>query len=217
MSAPPSSSLTGAPGRPEPALDYRAGLERMMGDQAMYQRVLARFHADYRDKAAHLRKALGAGDLPLAQRIAHTLKGAAAMIEARLLRQLAAELEHALRASAGVDPELVERMDAELARVMAQLDVLLQRASKPGEESKGNLARSPVSGADLARLCAMLDLGDSAAQDYIEDHLAGLVAVLGVARMAQLQAAMAGFDCEGALRVLRAAAGHQSRPASISG
>ncbi len=160
MSAPPSSCPTGAPGpsgpasaaAPDPALDYSAGLERLMGDQAMYQRVLTRFHADYRDKAAHLREALGAGDLPLAQRIAHTLKGAAAMIEARLLRQLAAEVEHALRAGTGVDPRLVERMDRELARVMAQLDVLLQRSSKPGKEPEGELAGASVSSADLARL-----------------------------------------------------------------
>ena len=216
MSAPSTSGENSAPGLPEPvspaapglALDYRAGLERLMGDQAMYQRVLTRFHLDYRDMAARLRAALGAGDLPLAQRIAHTLKGAAAMIEARSLRQIAAEVEHALRAGTGADQQLLACLEQELARVMTQLDTLLQRSGEPGEAPARDSADAPVSGADMARLCGMLDLGDSAAHDFIEDHGDGLVARLGDARMGQLQAAMAAFDFEGALQVLRPGAGH---------
>ncbi len=224
MSAPSPSGKTGAPGlrdpaladAPVPSLDYRAGLERLMGDQAMYLRVLTRFHLDYRDIAPRLREALRAGDLSLAQRIAHTLKGAAAMIEAPHLRQLAADVEQAVRANAGADPRLVDRLARELARVMAQLDALLQCPAPAGAEAVTETgagvgdepAGGPRIGPDLARLCEMLDTGDSAALDFIEEQGGGLRTLLGAARMTQLQAAMAAFDFEEALQVLRPGAGH---------
>ena len=210
MSAPSPPGATGIAGvrerahtTDEAALDYRAGLARLMGDQAMYLRVLTRFHLDYRDKVVHLADALAAGDLPLAQRIAHTLKGAAAMIEARQLRQLATEVEHALRAATSVDARLVERLGTELERVMTQLDVLLE---PPAELAAGTATRV-VAEADMARLCEMLDTGDSAAQDLVEEQFAGLRILLGMARAAELQAAMAAFDFEQALHLLRPGAG----------
>ena len=206
MSAPSPTGETNAPGlrdraletAPDDALDYRAGLERLMGDQAMYLRVLTRFHLDYHDNVARLRAAIGAGDLPLAQRIAHTLKGAAAMIEARRLRQLAAEVEHALRSGAGADPRLVERLGKELARVIAQLDVLLQAPAQPA-----GAAGEAVAEADMARLCELLDTGDSAAQEFVEEQFGGLRTLLGKARATELQAAIAAFDFERALHLLR--------------
>ncbi|MGI4717049.1 MAG: Hpt domain-containing protein [Janthinobacterium lividum] len=187
-----------------PTLDYAAGLERMMGDAAMYLRVLARFRLDYRDNAARLRAALDAGDAALAQRVAHTLKGAAAMIEARGLRQLAADVEQGLRAGHGADAdaELLDRLEAELARVMARLDTLLEPSTT---STPGAAAAMAPDEQEVARLCELLDLGDSAAQDLVREQEAGLRTLLGAPRMAQLQAALACFDYEQALRVLRPA------------
>jgi len=183
-----------------PAFDYAAGLDRMMGDRAMFARVLARFRNDYRDGAARLRAAFDAGDLALAQRLAHTLKGAAAMIEADGLRREALGIEQALRGSLAPEVSSLGRLEKELGRVMAQLDALL--AAPAAEEST---IAPAASDAQLARLCALLDLGDSAAQDLIEEHGAGLRTLLGAARMAQLQSAVACFDFEGALHMLRPA------------
>lgn len=183
-----------------PAFDYAAGLDRMMGDRDMFARVLARFRNDYRDSAARLRAALDAGDLTLAQRLAHTLKGAAAMIEADGLRREALGIEQALRTGLAPDGAAFGRLEAELGRVMTQLDTLL--AAPAASES----APAPaLADAELSRLCEMLDLGDSTAQDLIEEHGAGLRTLLGAARMAQLQAAVACFDFEGALHMLRPA------------
>lgn len=182
----------------EAALDYAAGLERMMGDREMYARVLARFRGDYRDIAARVRLAANAGDLALAQRLAHTLKGATAMIEARGLRQQAAEAEQALRAGRTPDAQTFDSLDAELARVMAQLDTLLAAPA-----ARDTAPAPALNDAVLAQLCALLDLGDSAAQDLVEEYAAGLRTLLGAARMAQLQAAVACFDFEGALGMLR--------------
>ena len=198
-----------APAPQPPTLDYAAGLERMMGDAAMYLRVLARFRLDYRDNVARLRAALDAGDAALAQRIAHTLKGAAAMIEARGLRQLAADVEQELRTGNGAGAiagsALLGRLEAELARVMARLDALLAAPAEPAASGPDASAARALDEKELARLCELLDLGDSAAQDVVREQETGLRALLGAPRMAELQAAVACFDYEQALRMLRPA------------
>ncbi|UVW28562.1 Hpt domain-containing protein [Massilia sp. H6] len=194
------------------ALDYRAGLARLMGDQAMYLRVLTRFHLDYRGMVLGLHDALAAGDLLLAQRLAHTLKGAAAMIEARRLRQLAHQVEHGMRAGSGVDPQLLACLGRELERVMAELDLLLEQ---PAELAQA-VATRVFAEADMTHLCELLDTGDSAAQDFVEDQFAGLRIVLGMKRAAELQAAMAAFDFDKALQLLRPDA-HAGRDLLTSG
>jgi HPt (histidine-containing phosphotransfer) domain-containing protein len=181
------------------ALDYAAGLDRMMGDEAMYLRVLTRFRSDYADTAACLRAALAAGDATLAHRIAHTLKGAAAMVEARGLRALALEVEQLLKAGAPADALLLERLDAELARVIGEVALLLAPAASIPAASEAALPE-----ADLANLRSLLDLGDSGAQDLMAEKRAGLRARLGAARMAELESAVAAFDYERALSVLDA-------------
>jgi len=184
-------------GSDAPALDVDAGLERMLGDRPMYLRILARFRSDYADKVARLRAALHAADLPLAHRIAHTLKGAAAMIEARGLRALAVDVEQQLRDGAAPDPQLLDRLETELARVIAEVEALLAAPSPSA------LALQPaLPDADLAQLCTLLDLGDSGAQDIITEKNGALRARLGEARMAQLEAAVAAFDFERALDLL---------------
>ncbi|CAN7165833.1 Hpt domain-containing protein [Massilia sp. LjRoot122] len=185
---------------PAPALDSAAGLERMMGDRAMYLRVLTRFRSDYADNVARLRAAIAAGDTTLAHRIAHTLKGAAAMIEARGLRALAVDVEQLLRAGAPAAPQLLDRLEAELARVIAHADGLIvaPAANIPPEEA-ATLAES-----DIAQLRMLLDLGDSGAQDFMAEKRAGLRTHLGAARMAELEAALRAFDYERALSMLDA-------------
>lgn len=187
------------PSAPPPAchqaIDLAAGLDRMMGDHAMHLRVLGRFRADYRDTVARLRQAIGDGEPVLAQRVVHTLKGAAAMIEARALRQLALDTELALRAQGNADPRLIDTLETELARVLVQLDLLL---SAPEDTGSGAAA----SRGELACLRAMLDVGDGTAPALLEARHAAFLAALGPERMRQLDAAVGSFDFERALAVL---------------
>lgn len=194
-----SSPTAQARPAPLPALDVAAGLERLMGDRSMYLRVLGRFRSDYTDNVARLRTAIAAGDMPLAHRIAHTLKGAAAMIEAQGLRTLALDVEQQLRAGAATDSRLLAQLDAELARVMAQVELLL---AAPAVDTPS--ADAALHEGDVTRLCELLDLGDSSAQDFMTEKRAGLRTRLGAARMAELESAVAAFDHERALRVLGA-------------
>jgi HPt (histidine-containing phosphotransfer) domain-containing protein len=177
-------------------IDLAAGLERVMGDRPMFLRVLGRFAGDYRDLATRLHAALDAGDAVLAQRIAHTLKGAAGMIEAIHLRRLALEVELALKTGAAAPGPSIDALDAELTRVLVEVDALLMAPDTSA------LAAPPVDARDLARLRDMLDIGDGRAPELLMLLQPGLLATLGSTRMAALEAAVRRFDFEHALLLL---------------
>lgn len=192
-----------------PAIDLAAALERVMGERALLQRVLARFASDYRDVGARLRAALAMDgntrDAALAQRIAHTLKGASAMIDADLLRRRALALELALKEGnsdgAGL-PALVDALDAELARVLRQVETMLAAPEAAFAAAAAAAVAEPIPEPELARLRAMLDIGDGRAPELVRQWRAGLEAVLGHERMRALDAAIERFDFERALALL---------------
>ena len=179
-----------------PVLDSEAGIDRLMGNRALYLRVLARFRSDYRDAAPALRGALDAHDTTLAQRLAHTLKGAAGMIEAPVVYAAAQALEDALRGGKRDTGTLLLRVEAGLAdllRELAGMD-LTARATPP--------APVPAQGNALSDLRAMLDIGDGAAVDLGAAARTGLSELLGEREYAALSAAVAEFDYERALELL---------------
>ncbi|MDY0965210.1 Hpt domain-containing protein [Massilia sp. CFBP9026] len=185
------------------AIDFAAGLERVMDDRALFLRVLGRFAGDYRDLAARLHAALDAGDAVLAHRIAHTLKGAAGMIEANQLRELALEVELAMKAGDAAPLALIAALDEELARVLAEVDALLAAPDAPTPAPAP--ASSPAACDDLARLRDMLDLGDGRAPDLATQLRPRLLASMGSEKVAAFDAALRRFDFENALALLEQA------------
>ena len=186
-----------------PVLDIAAGVERLMGDRGMYLRAAARFRSGYRDSARAIRSALGAADTTLAHRLAHTLKGAAGMIEAPRLRVAALVLEATL--GDGGDTELaLARLDSALAEVLCELDAMnLLADAKPSRTPVAPVAA--VGHGIVASLHAMLDIGDGAAVDLVAAARSELSAHLGEPGYEELSAAMEQFDYELALAVLERA------------
>lgn len=182
-----------------PVLDSEAGVERLMGNRALYVRVLARFRSDYRDAPAALRRALAAHDTALAQRLAHTLKGAAGMIEAPALQAAALALEDALRGGRRDPGPLLQQLEAALAAVLRQLDDMDLKAAPP-QVAVAAAAAAPANA--LATLRAMLDIGDGAAVDLVAAAHSELSGYLGEREYAALDAAVAEFDYERALELL---------------
>lgn len=202
--------MTGAlSGDTAAAIDLAAGLDRVMGDRAMFLRVLARFASDYRDLIARLQAAIDAGDVVLAQRIAHTLKGAAGMIEALPLRRLALETELALKTDGVAPATLIAALDAELTRVLVEVDRLPEAPDAHALSAMPSTL--PVDARDLAQLRAMLDIGDGRAPELVALLRPRLLVTLGADRLAALETAVRRFDFEQALRLL-AHAGATSAP-----
>jgi HPt (histidine-containing phosphotransfer) domain-containing protein len=180
-----------------PALDTEAGVERLMGNRALYLRILARFGNDYRDAAAQIRRALAAHDTALAQRLAHTLKGASGMIEAPALHAAAQALDDALRGGRHDAGPLLLQLEAALDAVMRALDAMkvVAVAAPPP-------AATPTPANALADLRAMLEIGDGAAVELVAAAHGELRAHLGERDYAALSAAVGDFDYERALLLL---------------
>ena len=73
--------------------DKKGLLERLDGDEALYQELVGGFMADIPIQINKIEKALDFDDLSIAENIAHTLKGAFSNVGAQLLQNIAKELE----------------------------------------------------------------------------------------------------------------------------
>jgi HPt (histidine-containing phosphotransfer) domain-containing protein len=187
-----------------PAVNHAGGIARLMGDGALFGRVLARFRNEYRQAAAGIRTAYDAGDTALALRLVHTLKGAAGMIEAVPLRQQADVVERLLRGAGDVHGSDVHgslvRLQDELERVLRELDAL---ALTLPERPPVAPASSEAGGDAVDRLMTLLDEGNGDAVDLVREAAGALAAQLGEENYRQVADLVEGFDFDGALALLR--------------
>ena len=97
-------------------------LERLMGDEELMVELVETALEDIPKQIKHIHESLEADDIPTAERVAHTIKGACANLGAEKLRAIAERQEHAGKAGNGVEmkermPEL-EKAFEELRRAM---------------------------------------------------------------------------------------------------
>lgn len=188
-----------------PAVDHAGGIARLMGDSALFARVLIRFRNEYCEAAAGIRHALDNGDGALALRLVHTLKGAAGMIEARPLKTAAQALEQVLRNGGDVPNARLAQLEQALDQVLRELDVAsasLAPARSAVQAPAPGLAQRDV----LARLFLLLDEGNGDAVDLVREAEATLRMELGDESFDRLAAAIESFDFDAALPMLKVGA-----------
>jgi two-component system sensor histidine kinase/response regulator len=190
-------------------LQVETGLQQLMGDHALYLQILGRFRQRYPDSAGQARKALAAGEAGHAQRIVHTLKGAAGMIGGQQVYLLAAELETVCAGPPSAYSAPLARLEQALHSLIAVVDGVLE--DQP-QQAQANLAqpRAPASPAPetrmlLQHLARLLEEGDGAAIDVLEQSATVLAASLGVVVFQEMTEAAHQFDFETALATLQAA------------
>jgi len=185
-------------------IDICDGIDRIMGDRALYARMLKRFRSDYAAGAGPIRSALASGDRILAHRISHTLKGAAGMIGAHRLHNHACALEIALRTCSGAEAIALDALAPAFERALQVIDTLLSGTAVMPEPPTRLLLPDSVL---LEKLVELLIDGDGAAIDLLEESNTSLKAILGNARLEEVVAAANEFDYERALLALRRVAG----------
>jgi two-component system sensor histidine kinase/response regulator len=159
-------------------LDTKDGLARVAGNRKLYLKLLRQFIEQQGPAVHQVAAALAQQDLPLAERLAHTLKGVAGNIGANVVQSAAGALEKALRSKAAV-----AEVDSARQQVAAALDPLvadLQAAlMSPSSDAPMPAATpAPVNPAQTraaaAQLNQLLSEFDPGAADFIEANQAEL-------------------------------------------
>jgi signal transduction histidine kinase/ligand-binding sensor domain-containing protein/DNA-binding response OmpR family regulator len=111
------------PEAPPPSLDLRAGVAALMGDEALYRRLVVLFREREIDFVGRFRSACEQGDDEASRRHAHDLKSAAGSLGMPELQHAAAALEEAcrLRREAATLEPLLQAVERRLAPVLASL------------------------------------------------------------------------------------------------
>ncbi len=183
-----------------PGIDVRAGLKRTGGHRERYETLLRKFAEQQLAATETMRAALSAGDAATAERIAHSLKGAAGTLGATTLSEAAANAEAAIKTGQG--------FDAALKALSLSLDPVIVGITKAiPEESSGDGAGAASGNpatveAPLIRLKTLLENDDGEAADYIINAKSRFKGVLTPAEIKMLSERIGNFDFDAALKCI---------------
>ena len=139
-----SSSLT------LPGIDVTAGLERLRGNQPLYEKLLAEFYQQQREDLVLLQGLLETGKWQEAGQLLHTLRGVAGNLGATRLNQLASNLEKALNNQPKMPDSASMNLFAQaFKQVMDGLEKL--------PPVKDNLELAGEGSIEVDRLCGLID------------------------------------------------------------
>lgn len=183
-------------------IDKVAGLTACSGKEALYLRLLRKFHATQFCFVEQFQAALADPDPTAATRMAHTLRGNAGNIGAKSVAQAAAQLEQACRAG---EPSKV--VQSNLSEVEQHLMPVLSALSRLGEVNPASVEQALPSGPTisgrLARLRRLLADSDTAAIGALGE-MRGLSLGDALAQRLDLVAQqLERFDFERALELLQ--------------
>jgi PAS domain S-box-containing protein len=205
--APPADELPAIAG-----LDTQDGLSRVAGNRKLYLKLLRQFVEQQGPAPAQIADALARNDMPLAERLAHTVKGVAGSLGAGGVQPVAARLEKAIAMKTAA-PELTPLLEE--FRVTLEGFVTRLRTALPGAQPLAAPAAPAVAlDPELARrvvpeMIAHLNNFDPAAGECLEAHRDLFRALLPGETFAAFEQQVAGFAFAEALAALQPAAAQQ--------
>lgn len=103
-------------------LDIENGLARIGGNERLYRDLLMKFDRDFSQSTDEIRRELHEDDLATAERIVHTIKGAAGNLGAKDLQEKATELDEVLKTDNSEECErLLVDFDTSLRTVVSAI------------------------------------------------------------------------------------------------
>ncbi len=113
-----------------PVVDFAAALERVEDDRELLESLMGMFVGECSHNIAELRKSLENRDLGLLERVAHTLKGAAASLGAGPVADAAFALEKQARTGEVGDSEpLLESLIGEINRLLPEIETFCRKVA----------------------------------------------------------------------------------------
>ena len=195
-----------------PGIDTEGGLRRVVGNKSLYMDLLKRYAEGQRDAGAKIQEALGGGDFPLAERLAHTLKGVSGNIGAAEVQAVAGELEAAIatKRPEPVIDEILGRLSPIVAAAIDRIDSALAEAAQQRPETSNGKGGSHSLAEILDTLKRYAEESDSEAGDYLESMREELAAAYPKAQFDRLETSIRAYDFSAALEVLKTITGASS-------
>lgn len=189
-----------------PGIDTATALKRTGGNRKRYESLLSRFAESQAGAVRDIRNSLAVNDSPTAERIAHSLKGAAGNLGATSLAEAAARAEveiHSKQSVSTTVDELSFYLDATVRAI---------RAALPAETPDAASANADPSSIaqPLAQLKKLLETDDGAASDFILNAQPNLSKVLTAVEMEALAGQVGNFANAEALQTLSSIAARLS-------
>jgi CheY-like chemotaxis protein len=204
------SAMEGAPAVADDSLpveglegiDVADGLARVGGNTALYRKLLLKFSEGQAQVVDVIRRSLAAGDMELAERTAHTLKGVSGNIGATGLHHGAVLLDEAMK------KKDAQRLEPLLQQVAADLHIVLDaiRRGVSGEETEVTASEGPMDTEKVAELIGslrlLLDNYDAKASDIMARLLDHVTDSEAAAHLKTLKTHIGNYDYEDALESL---------------
>lgn len=184
-------------------LDVKGALKRLGGRKPLYLKVLQKFAPEYADASETIQRCIADSDMETANRIAHSIKGASAVIGAMALSEAAANIEKAAAGMGGEMAPLLILLEKEMARVLEAIRGYLEHELDPKKAppAVANVTHTTDQSIDpmLHQLVDFLASGDMQAVttwEQLKDYFQGIGADSMVADVDQK---MDRLDFDGAL------------------
>jgi PAS domain S-box-containing protein len=184
-------------------VDVTAGLQRVAGNKRLYRDLLAQFVAKQRSAGEKIAKALESGDREQAERLTHSLKGAAGNLGINEIFELAGKLEGAI----GKSHTQLEGQTEELRSVLdRQIDAiepaLLATSPNEGRPPVSQLAHPAKLSGTFAQLKELLEANDADALEVYKNLADLLRDSVESSQLEALGTAVNSFNFDAALKDL---------------
>lgn len=139
----------------ELVLDVKNALQRMMGNNNLYYRLIDKFYEEQMSFAKDIKQLMETGAKEESIRLAHTFKGISGTIGAVVLQKQAENLEKVLKevyAKEGLDESNKRKLNAMLAEIKQSLELLEKEFQDKGFIAKRDLINEKVKAQSVEKL-----------------------------------------------------------------
>ena len=198
--------------RPIQGLDVEQGLRRCMGKREFYVDLLRQFTQQHQDTPEQVERAAMAGNVEVAQRLAHTLKSVAGSLGAQRVQSRAEVLEQQFKGEERGEAwqrgwqEALAGLRRELEPLLQELSLELGAGAEPQQAEQGKGAGVALDERALGvlreQLGPLLESGDIAAKAWLEGHQGLVDKALSPEAAKRLQHLISDFDFDAATDLL---------------
>ncbi|ABV37472.1 Signal transduction histidine kinase-like protein [Shewanella sediminis HAW-EB3] len=186
-----------------PGVNLELGLMRVAGKHKLYLDLMKRFVAEQSNVPMRIEQALATGDIMLAERLSHTIKGISGTLGAIELQELAAKLETAIQA------EDENQIATVMPAFTGELERLVEAIRVKTVEKQEQVTHIPLTAEErkktldvLINIRDLLSNDDGDALDIFSENHEQLSILVEPEELSRLESTIESFDFQGAITVV---------------